>query len=110
MKKRKIRQRLSPLQQERVRKICLVLGGVALLWVLFMPRYGLVSLWGQRSELKKLSNETAELAAQNEALEKEIQQIKNDPEHLEKIAREKNFLKKNEQVYDFSPSKKQKHQ
>ncbi len=73
-----------------------------------MPRYGLVSLWGQRLELKKLSNETAELAAKNEALEKEIQQLKNDSEYLEKIAREKNFLKKNERVYDFSSPKKQK--
>ncbi len=91
-----------------MRKICLVLAVVALLWLLFAPQYGLVSLWEKRSQLQTLSKENAELAKENEKIKREIEQIQEDPAHLEQIARKKNFLKKNERVYDFSKPDKQR--
>ena len=47
------------------------------------------------------------LEQQNRDLQAEIEQLKNDAEYLEQVAREKHgLLKKNEMVFDFSKEKK----
>ncbi len=83
---------------------------LALMWVLFAPGQGVVSLLRQRSELMELQAEAERLQIQNEKLAAELERLQNDPEYLEEIAR-KDFglLKENERVYDFSkPEKKEK--
>jgi len=84
--------------------LCLTLG----LWVYFAP-YGVYNYLSLQSKFKKVSSEVVNLREQNQALREEIQQIKNDPDYLEKIARQKyNLLKKNELIFDFSKRKNQK--
>ena len=66
--KRPSRQKISAAQMDWVKKICLVLSGLTVLWLIFAPRTGVVSLFQQKSELKALKAETEELRLQNEAL------------------------------------------
>ena len=94
-----------------VKKICLLLCGLAFLWILFAPQTGVVSLLRQKSELKALKAETEELRLQNEALRAEIEKLREDPAYLEEVARrDYGLLKENERVYDFAKpdDKKQK--
>ncbi|WP_163340295.1 septum formation initiator family protein [Desulfopila sp. IMCC35008] len=108
-KKRRPVQKPSPIQKNRLRKVCIALTCLGVLWVLFAPNQGVVSLLRQRSELKELQAEKERLRLENEKLTAELEQLRNDPEYLEEIAR-KDFglLKKNERIYDFSkPEKKE---
>jgi cell division protein FtsB len=108
MKKRP-RTSLSPLQRKRLVIIGVCLAFIAFLWIIFAPHMGVYSLMQQRSKLARLQVENAEIGEKSTLLEKEIEQIKNDPEYFEKVARDKHgLLKDNEMVFDFTPSKKEK--
>jgi cell division protein FtsB len=101
--KQRPKQPLSHVQESRVLTIVVVLLGLALLWIIFAPGTGIVTLVGKRSELAKLQEETVEIERQIETLQKDIDRLNNDPSYLEDIARkEHGLLKKNEKVYDFS--------
>ena len=78
----------------------------AVLWIIFAPGSGLVTLISKRSELKKLQQETMQIEQQIDGLQGDIDRLHNDPSYLEDVAR-KDFglLKKNEKVYDFSTTK-----
>ena len=100
---KKPKKPLSPLQQNRLLKIILLLVCVAVAWLLFSPSTGIYGLLKLRNKAAVLEQQTIELTRANEELRKEIDRLKNDPDYLEKIAREKyGMLKKNEQVFDFS--------
>lgn len=108
-KKPRPKQKLSSVQESRVMKIIFALLVIALLWVIFAPGSGLVTLINKRSEMKKLQEETTQIEHQIGELQKEIDRLHNDPGYLEEVAR-KDFglLKKNEKVFDFSTSKSKK--
>ncbi len=92
-------------------KIVLALLLIALLWIVFAPGSGVVTILSKRSELQKLQKETTRIENQIGEMQKDIDRFHNDPEYLEEIAR-KDFglLKKNEKVFDFSkPEPKEKH-
>jgi cell division protein FtsB len=97
--------KLTDVQESRVIKIVAGLVIMALLWIIFAPGSGVVTLMSKRSELKKLQDDTARIEQQIKELQKEIDLLHNDPHYLEDIAR-KDFglLKKNERVFDFSKS------
>lgn len=97
--------KLTDVQESRVIKVVAFLVIIALLWIIFAPGSGIVTLMSKRSELKKLQEDTARIEHQIKELQKEIDLLHNDPHYLEDIAR-KNFglLKKNERVFDFSKS------
>lgn len=82
----------------------------ALLWFVFSPGSGLLTLFADRAELQDLQEQTKNLVEKNQQLEKEISLLEESPEHLEEIARrDYGLLKKNERVYDFSrPQEKPK--
>ena len=103
------RQNLSAQQEGRVIKIVLVLLVLAVLWIIFAPGSGVVTLMSKRSQLDKLQQETTRIEEQIEQLQDNINRLQNDPKYLEEVAR-KDFglLKKNEKVYDFSKSKPEK--
>lgn len=93
----------TPLQQVWLRRavvLFILLGGA---WLVFAPGNGLLSLYSQRRELQTLQAERDHLIQENNHLQAEIDKMKNDPAHLEEVAR-RNFglLKPNERVYDFS--------
>jgi cell division protein FtsB len=101
----------SPGHEGRVMKIVIALALIAVLWVVFAPGSGIVTLVKKRSELNRLQKEKAQLEEQIGALQEDIDRLQNDPAYLEDIARRKyGLLKKNEKVYDFSTSKPEKEQ
>ena len=101
--RRKPKKKLTPLQENRLLKIILVLVTAAFIWVLFAPNTGIYSLLKMRNKTASLQIETEQLVESNKRLREEIDRIKNDPVFLEQIAREKyGLIKKNEQVFDFS--------
>ena len=108
-KKPGTRQKLSPVQESRVIKIVFALMIIAVLWIIFAPGSGLVTLISKRSELKKLQQDTLQIEQQIDRLQGDIDRLHNDPSYLEDVAR-KDFglLKKNEKVYDFSTTKTKK--
>ena len=93
----------TPLQQIWLRRALLLCILLAAAWLVFAPDDGLLSLYSQRQELKMLQAERDNLIEENIQLQAEIDKMKNDPAHLEEVAR-RNFglLKPNERVYDFS--------
>jgi cell division protein FtsB len=95
--------KLADVQESRVIKIVAGLVIMALLWIIFSPGSGIVTLMSKRSELKKLQQDTARIEQQIKVLQKEIDLLHNDSRYLEDVAR-KNFglLKKNERIFDFS--------
>jgi cell division protein FtsB len=108
-KKPRPKQKLSPIQESRYFKIVILLVVLALLWVVFSPGSGLVTIWRKRSEIKNLQQQNVALEEENAQLQKGIDKLQNDPAHLEEVARrEYNLLKKNERVFEFAPKKSAK--
>jgi cell division protein FtsB len=107
--KQRPKQKPSDVQESRVIKIVIGLSIIALLWIIFAPGSGIVTLISKRSELKRLQKETTQLEQQINALQENIDRLNNDPSYLEDIARrEFGLLKKNERVYDFSKPRPEK--
>lgn len=105
--RRKTQQKLTPLQQKWLARgvILIILTGILLL--LFAPGRGLVAIYLKRQDVQNLQEETTLLKEDNTKLSGDIEQMKNDPEHLEEVARRDfDLLKKNERVYDFSKQEK----
>jgi cell division protein FtsB len=101
----------SPGQEGRVMKIVVALVLIVVLWVVFAPGSGIVTLIKKRSELNRLQKEKAQLEQQIDDLQGDIDRLHSDPAYLEDIARRKyGLLKKNEKVYDFSTSQPEKKQ
>ncbi len=105
--RRKPKKKLTPLQENRLLKIILLLVIGSLAWLLFAPGTGVYSLLKMRSKVASLETETSELVQNNEKLQEEIERLKNDLVYLEEIAREKyGLIKQNETVFDFSRPQK----
>ena len=105
MLRKKPKKKLTPLQENRLLKIVIVLIGLALVWLFFAPGTGLYSLLKQRGRTAELEQQTESLIQTNEELRAEIERLKHDQAYLEQVAREKyGLLKKNERVFDFSRS------
>lgn len=101
--RKKPRKKLTPLQENRLLKIIIVLVVAALIWLLFAPGTGVYSLIKLRSESGRLEAQTKELLETNEKLRAEIERLQHDQGYLEQVAREKyGLLKKNERIFDFS--------
>lgn len=110
-KKSRPKQQLSEQQERRVIKIILALLVMSILWIIFAPGSGVVTLLSKRAELEKLQQETTQIEQQIERLQDDIDRLQSDTAYLEEVAR-KNFglLRKNEKVYDFSRTKPEKDQ
>jgi cell division protein FtsB len=107
--RRKPKKKLTPLQENRLLKIIILLIGGSVLWLLFAPRTGVYSLIKLRSETTRLEEQTRELVKTNEELRAQIERLKHDEAYLEQVAREKyGLLKKSERVFDFSTNQKEK--
>lgn len=100
--KKRFQNTLSPLQQRRFVKILVLLAIAAVGWIFFAPDMGIYSLYSQKNRVEKLQEKKSKLEAENAALRREIERIENDVEYLERLAREKHgLLKENEMVFDF---------
>ena len=106
MLRKKPKKKLTPLQENRLLKIIIVLIVGAVAWLLFAPGTGVYSLIKLRSKSSELELQTQALMKSNEELRAEIERLKHDQAYLEQVAREKyGLLKKNERVFDFSRNK-----
>ena len=103
MVRKKPKKKLTPLQENRLLKVIIVLTIISFMWLFFAPGTGVYSLMKQRSRTVDLEEQTEALKKTNEQLRAEIDRLKHDQAYLEQIAREKyGLLKKNERVFDFS--------
>ena len=77
-----------------------LLGLVIVIWVLFIDVYSLKTRWELGQQKKELIQKTEELKNESEILEQNIQNLKKNPNLIEKIAREEYGMKKpGERVY-----------
>lgn len=69
-------------------------------WILFFDRNDLFTQWERKTELNKLETSKAYYQGEITSIKKELVELDSDPAVLEKIAREKFYLKKaNEDVF-----------
>ena len=103
---KRLKTSLTQGQKSTIFKLTVAFVFIALLWIIFIPQTGIYGFIKQKQELTRLQQKTVRLQEENIALAKEIDRLQNDPSYLEKIAREKyGLLKENERVYDFSDTK-----
>jgi|TARA_B100001093_G_C26145820_1_gene725310 cell division protein FtsB len=77
-----------------------LLGLVLVIWFLFVDVYSLKTRWDLGQQKKELIRKTEELKSESETLEQDIQKLENNPDLIEKIAREEYGMKKpGEKVY-----------
>ena len=77
-----------------------LLGLVIVIWFLFIDVYSLKTRWDLSQQKKELIQKTEELKNESEILEQNIQNLKKNPNLIEKIAREEYGMKKpGERVY-----------
>lgn len=106
--RRGITNRVDPRRRRFSRSLALFVV-LALLWVIFAPGAGVVSLVRKKMEQHQLEAQIARIKEQNVKLQNDIERLQTDPVFLEQHARDEGeMLKKNERVFDFSKKKKSK--
>ena len=94
--------KFSSSEKKQLATISLFLLLLLLLWLVFAPKRGMVSLYRSREEVDRLQAENKRLAEENKALQAEINRLQDDPDYLEEKARKDyGMLKKNEVLYFF---------
>jgi cell division protein DivIC len=82
-------------------KYFLTITGLAV-WMFFFDRNDVSSQWSRHQKLKELQKNTSYYNQKIEAARAELEKRKNDPSAYEKIAREKYYMKKdNEDLFLF---------
>jgi cell division protein FtsB len=95
---------LNPLYWKKSALISLLVGFIAL-WFLFFDTYSLYTRYELESRKDELIERNKELEIQTEELEQQIKELKNNPDLLEKIAREEYGMRKpGETVYRVKPA------
>ncbi len=74
-----------------------------LLWVTFFDQNKMISQWSYRSVLNELKTEKKYFDKEIEKTRREFNELTQNPSSLEKFAREKYFMKKdNEEIFVFA--------
>jgi cell division protein FtsB len=85
----------------------LIVSVLFLVWVFFFAQYDLISQKNQRDELNTMEQKIEYLEKEVNILQQEKNLLKNDSVTLEKYAREKYYMKKNnEDVFVFDTIQK----
>ena len=69
-----------------------------IIWLLFFERHSVIQQWKVNSGLKELKKDKAFYEKEIYRDSISIEEIKNDPEALERLAREKYYMKKENEV------------
>ncbi|WDF81432.1 septum formation initiator family protein [Mucilaginibacter sp. KACC 22773] len=78
-------------------------------WMIFFDKNDLFSQYEYRTQVNKLKKERDFYKAQTDQVTKELNELTSNRQQLEKFAREKYLMKKdNEDVYLIVPEKKEK--
>jgi cell division protein FtsB len=104
-KKRKaIRYRQQTPKGKRVLRWIIGIIILVILFIFLSGNRSLIKLYSLHLENDKLEQQREELLRRQKDLEIEIDKLKNDPEHIEGVAREKyNMKKENEEVHIVEP-------
>lgn len=82
---------------------------IFLVWLLFFDRNDIFSQYSYRNQLKKLEADKAYYVKEIEKNKVDMQQLMSDPEHLEKYARERYLMKKDdEEIFLILPDSAEK--
>ena len=72
--------------------------------VAFIGDLGLLDLWRIEDESERLQARLVEVQEENRLLEREIRSLKNDPDYLERVARQElGMVREGEILYRFAP-------
>lgn len=78
-------------------------------WMLFFDRNDVISQYTYRSKLSKLQNEEKYFTLEIEKIKKDMNELMSNPKSLEKFAREKYLMKKDdEEIFVFVPAESEK--
>ncbi len=98
---------LSRQERKRLRRIIILAVIVVGLLLLFLPGRSLMSYYRMRKQVSSLTLQNQRFEERNQELAAEIQRLRTDDAYLEKLARKKyGLLKDNETVYIFKSGKK----
>jgi cell division protein FtsB len=77
-------------------------------YIFLFGDYGVYRMWKQNKEIAELQRTIEALRLEQEGLKQEIYLLENDPEYIEKIAREKyGMIKEGEIIYKIVRSQKE---
>ena len=86
--------------------LMLILGGFVFIWIAFIDTYSLWTRYDLSQRKDDLKEKTEQLEAETAKLKQQIEDIKNDPALLERIAREEYGMKKEgETIYKVKVKK-----
>ncbi len=84
--------------------IILAASAILVLLLLFWGEYDLVTLWGLNKQRRELIGQVEQLKVENQGLIDQMQGLQDNPEVIEKIARENlGMARKGETVYRILP-------
>ena len=106
------RQQVINLSTESEKRKLLKLGWLVVIifviWTVFSP-WGAWKYYRQGKDLEQVREANQQLQQNNQKLQKEIDLLTSNPAYIEKIAREKHgLLRNNEVVYSFPSAKKKR--
>lgn len=91
---------LSLHEKKKILFFSLLFFTILAFWLLFSPKGGL-KFYSVQKQLSEIEQANVQLQTENQALRQEIEKLKTDSVYLEKIAREKGLLKRDEMVFVF---------
>ena len=91
---------LSHQEKKKILIFSLLFITILSFWLLFSPKGGL-KFYSVQKELAEIEQANSQLHAENKTLRQEIEKLKTDSVYLEKVAREKGLLKRDEMVFVF---------
>jgi cell division protein DivIC len=82
---------------------------IFLIYMLFFDRNDVISQYTYRAKLNKLKNDKKYFTEEIEKIKKDMHELMSNPKSLEKFAREKYLMKKDdEEIFVFVPSESPK--
>lgn len=93
-------KQLSSLEKKNIFLFSLIFITILTFWILFSQKGGL-KFYSVQKELAEIEQTNAQLNNENKTLRQEIEKLKTDSVYLEKVAREKGLLKRDEMVFVF---------
>jgi cell division protein FtsL len=103
-KRKPSRYRQQPRKGKKILRWIFAIIVLVILFVFLSGNRSLLKLYSLHLDKNKLQQQKENLLQQQDDLETEIDKLKNDPEYIEKVAREKyNMKKENEEVHMAEP-------
>ena len=108
-KSRRVQQQVAATQKQFIRGIIFLLC-ITLLIIFIFGDHGLLQLYKLKRDRAKVQAQIAQLRKERERVMVEKNQLENDIQYLEKLARERyRMVKPGEKVYKVIPEKKDDH-